>query len=121
MSKKKNKIELDGKTWLQYSISIWSDIRKSTEENGLSHPAFFPIMLPERLISIYSHQNDLIFDPFVGSGSTLVVAKNLKRFSKGIELYEEFTSLYKKRTNNLNLFDQNHYAPKLIQGDARDL
>jgi len=91
MSKTKNKIELDGKTWLQYSISIWSDIRKSTEENDLSHPAIFPVMLPER------------------------------RFSRGIELSEEFISLYKKRKSKLSLFDQSDYEPELIQGDAAEL
>lgn len=121
MAETKDKIQLDGKTWLQYSISIWSDIRKSTQENDLAHPAIFPTMLPERLISIYSHQDDLIFDPFAGSGSTLFAAKNLKRYSKGIELSEEFISLYNKRKNNLSLFDQNNYEPELIQGDARAL
>jgi len=117
----KNKIDLDGKTWLQYSISIWSDIRKSVEENGLAHPAIFPSMLPERIISIYSHKNDLVFDPFSGSGSTLIAAKNLKRYSKGIELSDEFIKLYKQRTIELNLFDDKKYEPYLIIGDAREL
>ena len=87
----------------------------------MAHPAIFPTMLPERLVSIYSHQNDIIFDPFAGSGSTLIGARNLKRFSKGIELSEEFIELYKKRTNKLGLFDQNNYEPELIYGDAREL
>lgn len=117
----KERIDLDGKTWLQYSISIWSDIRKSSQENGLAHPAIFPTMLPERLISIYSHEDDLIFDPFAGSGATLIAAKNLKRFSKGIELSDDFIKLYKQRTNNLNLFHEEKYEPVLIKGDAREL
>lgn len=117
----KAKIALDGKTWLQYSISIWSDIRKAGEENGLAHPAIFPTMLPERLIKIYSNEGDVVFDPFAGSGSTLIAAKNLKRFSKGIELSEKFIKLYRERTSNLNLFETNEYKPLLIKGDARDL
>jgi DNA modification methylase len=117
----KTKVDLDGKTWLQYSISIWSDIRKSTEENGLAHPAIFPIMLPERLIKIFSHEGDLIFDPFAGSGSALIAAKNLKRYSKGIELSDQFIKLYKQRTRKLSLFDDNEYEPVLIKGDARNL
>jgi len=117
----KTKIDLDGKTWLQYSISIWSDIRKSTEENGLAHPAIFPIMLPERLIKIYSHEGDLIFDPFAGSGSTLIAAKNLKRYSKGIELSEQFIKLYNERTRKLSLFDDEEYEPVLLKADARHL
>ncbi len=117
----KTKIDLDGKTWLQYSISIWSDIRKSGDENGLAHPAVFPTMLPERLIKIYSNEGDLIFDPFAGSGTTLIAAKNLKRYSKGIELSGQFIRLYKQRTNNLNLFDDTEYEPVLIKDDAREL
>ena len=117
----KAKIKLDGKTWLQYSISIWSDIRKSKEENGLSHPAIFPIMLPERLIKIFSRESNLILDPFAGSGSTLIAAKNLKRHSMGIELSDNFIKLYKERTRKLGLFDLNEYEPELIKGDARDL
>ncbi len=117
----KTQIQLDGKTWLQYSISIWSDIRKSTTENGLGHPAIFPTMLPERLISIFSHEEDLVLDPFAGSGSTLIAAKNLKRFSLGIELSDEFIETYERRMDNSNLFDDNKYTPELIKGDAREL
>jgi len=117
----KKTIDLDGKTWLQYSISIWSDIRKSSQENGLAHPAIFPIMLPQRLISIYSHEDDLVFDPFAGSGATLIAAKNLKRFSKGMELSDEFIKLYKQRISNLSLFDEDQYQPTIIKGDAREL
>ena len=42
--------QLDGATWLRYSISIWSDIRKSRGERGLNHPAVFPLALADRLI-----------------------------------------------------------------------
>jgi len=117
----KTQIQLDGKTWLQYSISIWSDIRKSTAENGLGHPAIFPTMLPERLISIFSQEEDLILDPFAGSGSTLIAAKNLRRQSLGIELSHEFIETYERRMDNSNLFDDNKYAPNLVKGDAREL
>jgi len=41
---------LDGKRWLQNSISVWSDIRKSPEELKLKHPAMFPAALAARLI-----------------------------------------------------------------------
>ncbi len=117
----KAKIKLNGKTWLQYSISIWSDIRKSREENGLAHPAIFPTMLPERLIKIFSRERNLILDPFAGSGSTLIAAKNLKRRSKGIELSDNFIKIYNERIKKLSLFDVNKYEPDLIKGDARDL
>jgi len=114
-------IPLDGKTWLQYSISIWSDIRKTSNENGAGHPAIFPIMLPERLISIFSRENELILDPFAGSGSTLIAAKRLKRYSIGVELSDEFIEAYERREDNANLFDNDEYVPVLVKGDARNL
>ena len=40
---------LDGKTWTRYSISVWSDIKKTAEENALKHPAMFPIALAQRV------------------------------------------------------------------------
>ncbi len=43
MPKKCN--ELDGKTWLQYSISVWTDIKKNADEMRISHPAMFPTQL----------------------------------------------------------------------------
>jgi len=58
INSKKRKIDLDGKTWLQNSISIWSNIKKSKIENEIKHPAMFPSMLAERLISIYSFEGD---------------------------------------------------------------
>lgn len=118
---KNHKTELDGKTWLQNSISIWSDIRKSKEENELKHPAMFPSMLTERLISIYSKENDLIFDPFAGTGSTLIGAKNLKRRSIGVELSKEFIDNYKYRISKVSLFDVNGYEPIMKNDDSLNL
>lgn len=46
--------ELDGKTWLQYSISIWNDVKKSTEEIRLKHPAMFPVQLVKRLLEVFT-------------------------------------------------------------------
>lgn len=76
---RENKIKmnnLDGKTWLRYSMSIWNDISKTPEEWKLKHPAMFPIKLPERLIRIFTKkEGEVVLDPFLGSGSTLVAAK----------------------------------------------
>ena len=64
---------LDGKRWLQNSISVWSDIKKTPEEARLGHPALFPQMLVERLIETFLPESGrVILDPFAGSGSTLV-------------------------------------------------
>lgn len=100
---KKRANELNGKTWLQYSFSIWRDITKTNEEKRLSHPAMFPTGLASRLIEIFSKKGDLILDPFLGSGSTLIAAKILRRRGIGIELSKEYVTLAERRVKNLQL------------------
>ena len=86
--------ELDGKTWLKYSISIWNDLRKSKEEVKLGHPAMLPSDLAQRLMECFINEEDrLVLDPFVGVGSTLVAAKTLDKDAIGIEISPEFADL----------------------------
>ena len=60
---------LDGRTWARYSISIWSDVRKSAEERRLGHPAAFPVELAIRLIRCFAGPGDrVVLDPFCGTG-----------------------------------------------------
>jgi len=117
----KKKIELDGKEWIQNSISIWSDIRKSSDELALQHPASFPIALVKRLISCYSYKDDTVLDPFAGTGSTLIAAKRINRHSIGVELSQDFINLYKSRIDLNTLFDDKKYQPKMIKDDANNL
>lgn len=89
MAKRANK--LDGKTWLRYSISVWSDIRKSPDEIALKHPALFPADLAGRLIEIFTNPDqDMVFDPFAGMGSTIIAAQRMGKHGIGIELNPEF-------------------------------
>ena len=89
---------LDGKRWIQNSISVWSDIRKSTEEGRLKHPAIFPEMLVERLIETFLPlDGDVILDPFAGSGSTIVTAEKMGKTGVGIELSEDYATLAMQR------------------------
>ena len=103
---KKKANELDGKTWLRYSISVWSDIRKTREEYALRHPAMFPIALADRLIQCFMNDDDrLIFDPFAGVGSTLIAAKELGKDSVGIEISQEFADIARDRITQLLPFE----------------
>ncbi|OQU53930.1 DNA-methyltransferase [Vibrio parahaemolyticus] len=63
------------------------------------HPTEKPVELMEILISNSSKENDVIFDPFAGSGATLQAAKNLNRNAIGIELDEEYFDVASKRLN----------------------
>ena len=90
--------ELDGKTWLRHSVSVWSDIRKTKEETDLKHPAMFPIALAQRLIACFTPpEGSLILDPFAGVGSTLLAAKELGKDAIGIEISPEFAQVAERR------------------------
>lgn len=121
MGKKKEKLnELNGKTWNKYSISVW-DIVKTPEESKLGHPAMFPAELCKRLIEIFTKKGDLVFDPFVGSGSVLVAAKDLERRAIGIDINPDFVKLAKKRLSQQKLFDSGEPEPEVICDDAVNL
>lgn len=116
---KKKANELDGKTWTQYSISIWSDIRKSQEEIALGHPAIFPIALVSRLIKIFTNKNDhVVFDPFAGIGSTVVAAKRLGKDGIGIELSPKFAEKAQRRCDENMPLDESQGTGRIINDDS---
>jgi DNA modification methylase len=94
---RKRRTDLDGTTWLRYSISIWNDIKKTKEEEALKHPAMFPTQLVRRFLQVYTKRGDTVLDPFLGSGSTLVAAKSLEMHGIGFEINPDFVTLAKQR------------------------
>jgi DNA modification methylase len=89
---------LDGKRWLQNSISVWSDLRKSAEETRLKHPAQFPVTLAARVIeSFLPHGQGTVLDPFCGSGSTMMAAVASGHRGIGIELSADYVALANSR------------------------
>ena len=59
-------------------------------ENGYNHPAMFPPELPEYLIKMLSDEDDLVVDPFIGSGTTGRVCEKLGRNWIGFEINEKY-------------------------------
>ena len=114
-----------GKEWLQNSFTIWRDIRKSKEESQLKHPAMFPKTLVEKLIDIYTKdQGEVILDPFLGSGSTILAAMNKERMGIGVELSDEYIQLVESRVNNFQadlLGGEKIYKPRIIKDDSKNL
>jgi DNA modification methylase len=118
--KKERLNELDGKTWEKYSISVW-DIVKTPDEMKLKHPAMFPVELCRRLIQIYTKKGDLVIDPFVGSGSTMVACKELGRRGVGIDINEKFVKLAQKRLSQESLDTPGIESPNVFTDDAANL
>ena len=59
------------------------------------HPAEYPIGLPKRVMEVYTEQDNSVLDPFLGSGTTLVACKELKRNGIGIEINEKYCQIAK--------------------------
>ncbi|MDY6805277.1 MAG: site-specific DNA-methyltransferase [Cyanobacteriota bacterium] len=78
---------------------------KAKERVG--YPTQKPLLLLERIISMVTDRNDLVLDPFCGSGTTLVAAKLLQRNSIGMDLSEDAISLTKERLSNPIKTDSN--------------
>lgn len=90
--------ELDGKRWTRYSISVWSDLRRSVLESRLDHPAPFPLQLARRCIEIFTAApGEVVLDPFAGTGTTLLAAYNQGRRGVGFEIYDRYLALFEKR------------------------
>ena len=71
----------------------------ATESSNKSHSATFPTSIPNWFIRLFSNQGDIVLDPFLGSGTTCLVAESLNRKSIGIEILPEYFEVAKNRLN----------------------
>lgn len=81
--------------FLEATLDVW-DI-PSERATRVGHPAPFPVALPRRLIELYTYQDDLILDPFLGSGTTAVAAVEAGRHYVGFDTEEEYIALAEQR------------------------
>ncbi len=81
--------------FMAHTLDIWSIPPESAKRVG--HPAPFPIELPEQLITLYTYKNDLILDPFMGSGSALIAAARLGRRYVGYDLDPTYVEMARTR------------------------
>jgi len=90
---KKNTISRD--EFLEFTKSIWRFPTEFAKKVG--HPAPFPVELPYRLIQLYTFEEDVVFDPFIGSGTTAIAAIRTGRYFVGYDNKEEYVELTNKR------------------------
>jgi DNA modification methylase len=81
--------------FLEWTKSIWTFPAMPARRVG--HPAPFPEELPHRLIQLFTYQNDVVLDPFMGSGTTCLAAAADGRRFVGYDLNEEYVELARKR------------------------
>ena len=80
---------------------VWKIGRDRKKERGQNHGAVFPEELIKTIIENFSKKNDVIYDPFLGTGTTAVVAKKLERKYLGSELLKTYYNISKKRLNGV--------------------
>ena len=84
--------------WSQWgSRGVWNIPSVRANDN---HEAKFPLALPTRLIRLLTDVEDIVLDPFTGSGTTQVAAIGLKRRFMGFELHEDYVTLATKNIKN---------------------
>ena len=96
-------IENNGFTIIKiYGNSMRMDFIESCVESikGNIHPAVFPEFIIQEFIKMLSNENDIVLDPFLGSGTTAVVAKKLNRKYFGIDIHQEYIEYANERINN---------------------
>ena len=84
--------------FMALTLDVWQTPSESAKRVG--HPAPFPVELPEKLIELYTFEDDLVLDPFVGSGSTLVAASRLRRRYVGYDLDAGYLELAAARLDD---------------------
>ncbi len=93
---------LSKEEWKKYFTGHWN----FGGAKQIEHEAMFPDELPFRLIKMFTFVGDTVLDPFLGSGTTIKVASQLKRNSVGYEINENFLEIIKKKIVNESLFNE---------------
>lgn len=87
--------------FIEWTKSVWTMNTESAKRIG--HPAPFPEELPNRLIKLFSFTNDIVIDPFMGSGTTAIAAIKNNRNFVGYEINKEYINLANNRIENLKI------------------
>ncbi len=112
---------MSAKEWLKSQLGVWQfsyEVRDIRDKS--IHPATFPISLSKRVIELFTHEGELVLDPFVGSGTTLIAANDLNRNAVGFDLQKSYIDLCEQRLKEQpNLFRNSDQIA--IQDDARNI
>lgn len=89
---------IEARDWMKNQIGVWQFMYEPRDiRDKKVHPAVFPIAMAKRVIEQFTHRGELVIDPFVGSGTTLVAAQDLNRNAIGFDLKPEYVDLANSR------------------------
>lgn len=114
----RNKLnQLTGKEWIKFTKSWFIHSPRQRNKEEILHPAKYPESLVEEFISFFTKENELVFDPFLGTGSTLLAAGSLNRNAIGVELSDKYFKISKSRIKKNNFLND----IKAIKGNSSKL
>ena len=95
---------LTPKEWVKGQVAIWELYYEGRDIRDKDiHPAVFPIALPKKCIELFTHKGELVLDPFVGIGTTLIAARDLERNAVGFDLNQKYIDFANKRLSQLGM------------------
>ena len=108
---------MTAKEWIKSQLGVWQfNYERRDVRDKKTHPATFPISLARRVIELFTHGGELVLDPFVGSGTTLLAAQDASRNAVGFDLQESYVRLAAER---LELAGETSQVA--VQDDARSI
>jgi DNA modification methylase len=89
---------LSAKEWIKAQLGVWQFAYEGRDiRDKQLHPATYPIALARKVIELFTHQGELVVDPFVGSGTTLVAAQDAARNAAGFDINPKYIQLCEQR------------------------
>ena len=116
-AKEKSRMTID--ELYEFTRPVWQ-IEGVTSMRKLGHLAIFPDEIPYRLIRMYSFVGDTVLDPFLGTGTTMKVARSLGRNSVGYEIAYEYLKLMKEKVGmNLGSLDSRDAFKVIVRDEDK--
>ena len=121
--------ELSGREWIKFTKSWFIHHPQRRTDEKIRHPASFPESLIRDFISFFTKKGQLVVDPFLGTGSTLVAALETGRLGIGFEIVEKYADISKERVReasnenvaNARTAKAEQAWAKIIQADSTQL
>lgn len=115
---------LTPKEWVKGQVAVWEFAYEKRDIRDKSiHPAVFPIGLPKKCIELFTHKGELVLDPFVGIGTTLVAANDTDRNAVGFDIKKEYLNYAKTRLlqKKMDTFSSSSTEQLMVNDDARNI